>query len=909
MLLAALAVTVAGPGGGFRPATGSTPVLAQAPRGPGTAPFAAKSHSPRGLIPRVARGGNVRAPGSSSANPQCGSCNPPLIFSRGYPVLGGVTGIPGHVTITPVYWAPTGYSFTASYKSIVNGYLQDVAMASGETSNVFAVASEYYQQPLAIGAPVQNIQYVVTAGAEVDDATPFPAQGPSPGCVASAGFTACVMDAALQAELLTHLTSLALPIDDAHLYVALFPPSVETCFPTGPTTTVCSSNTYCAYHYGSSSQPYLVYTNQPYPDLAHCADPYNGPQAPNGDAEADSQVSMISHEASEAITDWTGAWADSAGYENGDECAYVYGSPIGSTGGASTLYNQVIGNGRYYTQDEFSNVAFSHGAGDPTDAGGPVVPGCLQVAPAAPPIVDSISPSSGPVAGGTHIVISGVGFTGASGVAFGGVAATGVTVVSATQVTAISPAHGNGPVDVSVTTGLASSAPTPADRFTYQLAPPMSACTTTQHQLAGSDGVNWTAMDPANLSLSFTPTSDSDAILGGNADLWTANAGFNQDLGIAVSGGAFPTALNQPEAWKESGGFAGTYSPNAAFVQAVVSVKANTTYTASLVWKASKPDPGSIFAGAGPINGRFSNTCVDVTLVPVSTASLVTRPRTSQYTLSNSDGDTWQAMDPANLVATMAPTAAGMAIVSANADLWTANAGYNQDIGIFVSVDGAADQLVAWKESGGFAGTFSPNAAFVQAAYPVTSAHTYVFTLKWKTNKIAPGASIFAGAGPINGSYSPTRLTARFMAAGAAYDSPSALQYHLPNSDGASWTEIDPSLRLAPSSLSSARLLISANVDLWTEEAGFNQDVGIFVSVDGGPDQLLAWKESGGFAGTFSPNAAFAETVYDLDPAHTYVFKLKWKTNRNALGATIFGGAGPIVGLYSPTRLTAQQIA
>jgi hypothetical protein len=37
---------------------------------------------------------------------------------------------------------------------------------------------------------------------------------------------------------------------------------------------------------------------------------------------------------------------------------------------------------------------------------------------------------------------------------------------------------------------------------------------------------------------------------------------------------------------------------------------------------------------------------------------------------------------------------------------------------------------------------------------------------------------------------------------------------------------------------------------------------------------------------------------------HTYVFKLKWKTNKNAAGATIYAGAG--LGPYSPTRLTVE---
>src|ERR1700686_1122532 len=97
-------------------------------------------------------------------------------------------------------------------------------------------------------------------------------------------------------------------------------------------------------------------------------------------------------------------------------------------------------------------------------------------------------------------------------------------------------------------------------------------------------------------------------------------------------------------------------------------------------------------------------------------------------------------------------------MLSGNADLWTATAGYNQDLGIFVSVGGAADQLVGWKESGGFNGTFSPNAAFVQTAFTMSAGTSYRFSLRWKTNRRASGVTIYMGAG--GGPYSPTRFTA-----------------------------------------------------------------------------------------------------------------------------------------------------
>jgi hypothetical protein len=145
---------------------------------------------------------------------------------------------------------------------------------------------------------------------------------------------------------------------------------------------------------------------------------------------------------------------------------------------------------------------------------------------------------------------------------------------------------------------------------------------------------------------------------------------------------------------------------------------------------------------------------------------------TGQYWLSNSDGSTWADMDATNLKLLITPSNNCVATLSANADLWTANAGINQDIGIQVSTPTGvytADR-VAWKESGGFAGTFSPNAASVQTLFPMNAGITYAVKLVWKTNRTASGATIYAGAGPIGPKYSPTRITAQLNCPAAVAD-------------------------------------------------------------------------------------------------------------------------------------------
>ena len=299
--------------------------------------------------------------------------------------------MPGHVTIAPFYWAPNGYAYTPNYKTIINGYIANVAADTQKATNVFSVGTQYYQQPPNF--PLQHIQYVITAGSEIDDNNAYPSQNLSPGCTADPGFTACVSDGDLQLELLARLQALSMPIDDLHVYMVMFPQLVETCDGPGSTTSVpspaCSTKNYCAYHFYRSVNPstnsYLLYGNEPFPDLLGC-NLVEGAQAPNGDAAGDTAVSLLSHEANETITDWRlDAWFDSArpnAFENGDLCAYVYGHSLGGTsvvGLGGNLYNQVINGAHYYTQDEFSNEDFALSRGDSvSDNVATPVYGCVQ---------------------------------------------------------------------------------------------------------------------------------------------------------------------------------------------------------------------------------------------------------------------------------------------------------------------------------------------------------------------------------------------------------------------------------------------------------------------------------------------------------------------------------------------------
>lgn len=107
----------------------------------------------------------------------------------------------------------------------------------------------------------------------------------------------------------------------------------------------------------------------------------------------------------------------------------------------------------------------------------------------AVPSVTGISPSGGPLAGGSSVVITGTDFTPTSLVSFGSTQAGSVTFNSPTQVTAVSPANSAGTYDVTVTTAGGSSGTSSADQFTYAAAPSVTSISPGTGSAAGGTSV------------------------------------------------------------------------------------------------------------------------------------------------------------------------------------------------------------------------------------------------------------------------------------------------------------------------------------------------------------------------------------------------------------------------------------
>lgn len=56
----------------------------------------------------------------------------------------GTAAKPGDTTVYSIYWAPSAASYSANYETILDGFLKNVAAASGSKTNVFSVLTQYH---------------------------------------------------------------------------------------------------------------------------------------------------------------------------------------------------------------------------------------------------------------------------------------------------------------------------------------------------------------------------------------------------------------------------------------------------------------------------------------------------------------------------------------------------------------------------------------------------------------------------------------------------------------------------------------------------------------------------------------------------------------------------------------------
>jgi len=161
----------------------------------------------------------------------------------------------------------------------------------------------------------------------------------------------------------------------------------------------------------------------------------------------------------------TGATAPPSGPLAGGTEVTITGTDF--TGATGVTFDGAAGTVFTVVSDTEITVTTPAGSAGPADVvvlspNGASTPGTFTYL--APPVIDGISPATGPVSGGTEVTITGSGFTGATGVTFDGVPGTGFTVIDDTTIRVTTPPGTAGTADVVIVSPMGNST---AAAFTY----------------------------------------------------------------------------------------------------------------------------------------------------------------------------------------------------------------------------------------------------------------------------------------------------------------------------------------------------------------------------------------------------------------------------------------------------------
>ena len=197
--------------------------------------------------------------------------------------------------------------------------------------------------------------------------------------------TYCLTDSEITTEIESVRTAHGWPSGLGPIYFVYLPPGTSVCA-TDSTGQQCSYTVFCAYHsaYSPDGQHLVLYAVEAYAAVEGC----DAGHHPNGN-DADAVLDSTSHEHNETLTDPLGdAWLDIKGNEIGDKCEHQYGPALGGNFGAE--FDQSIGSGNYWIQQEFSNA---------NSAPGDATSGCEMSLGHAPPQLALTLPSGRLVAG------------------------------------------------------------------------------------------------------------------------------------------------------------------------------------------------------------------------------------------------------------------------------------------------------------------------------------------------------------------------------------------------------------------------------------------------------------------------------------------------------------------------------
>ena len=167
----------------------------------------------------------------------------------------------------------------------------------------------------------------------------------------------------------------------------------------------------------------------------------------------------------------------------------------------------------------------------------------------AAPTVTGVSPSSGPLAGGTTVTVSGSGFmvnssSVVAAVYFGSEQASSYSVSSVGSLTAVAPAEAAGTVDITVVSTGGTSATGSADQYTYVAVPTVTGISPSEGPASGGTSVTITGSNFASgATVDFGTNTATNVTVNSSTSLTaTAPAGSGTvDVTVTTVGGTSAT--------------------------------------------------------------------------------------------------------------------------------------------------------------------------------------------------------------------------------------------------------------------------------------------------------------------------------------------------------------------------------
>ncbi len=246
--------------------------------------------------------------------------------------------------------------------------------------------------------------------------------------------------------------------------------------------------------------------------------------------------------------------------------------------------------------------------------------------PGTGPAVTGLDPTSGPVAGGNTVTITGTNLTGVTGVSFGATPATGFTFVSDTTVTATAPPGAVGTVGVSVTTPDGTSPDTPADDYTYTEA---SAAPT----ITSPDSATFTAGVGGTFGVTTTgtpiPVITTSALPTGVTFVDNANRTGTLTVSASAAVGVYPITITASNG---------------------VEFDATQTFTLTVTEPGTGPTITGLVPSTGPTTGGTVVTITGTNLTGVTAVNFGITPATAFAFVSDT---TVTATAPPNTVGTI----------------------------------------------------------------------------------------------------------------------------------------------------------------------------------------------------------------------------------------------------------------